>query len=287
MRFAFDQTALPGSDFDEQLRYAVESEADGIGLCWLHAAEAQRINDRTAAQKMLRSAQEAGIAVPNLALKCLLDRPSLLGCPAEHAEAKEVLARGLAFAAVLDIGTVVLPFVGGTRMEIDTELEKAAECFAVGSELADRYGIKLAVRCALDPGNLRYLLAGCRRPEVIEVCLDVADAAAVGLDPAAIIREMGGSRIAQICVRDVLRSLGEPPDFSIRLGRGMVDFAAVRQALSDVGFDGWVIVDTPPGDPAGQIACMNMADARQLLRPDAIKAPAATSGVPDTVGQNR
>ncbi|MCG3178292.1 MAG: hypothetical protein BIFFINMI_00618 [Phycisphaerae bacterium] len=267
MKFAFDQTALPGRDFGEQIRYAAEAGADGLGVCWLNPVEAARFNDRVGARETLRAVQRAGMEVSSLTLDCLSDRPSPLGSPAERAEANEVLARGLAFATHLGTSTVVLPFAGRSRVETDADLSQAIATISTGSALAARLGISLAIRCALNSNLLQFLLVSCEHPDRIRISLDIADAAAKGLDAGTIIRKLGSDQLAQIYVRDVIRSSGQPPDFRVRLGRGLVDFPAVRQALPAIGFDGWIVVDTPRGDSGGQIASLNMADARQLLRP--------------------
>lgn len=267
MRFAFDQTALPGKGFSEQIRYAAEAGANGIGLCWLNQVEAQRFNDQVGARETLRSVQKAGMVISSLTLDCLSDRPSHLGSSTERAEANDVLARGLAFATHLRIDTVVLPFTGRSRIETDADLSQAIEAISMGSALAARFGVSLAIRCALNPNLLQFLLGSCEHPDRIRISLDIADAAARGLDSGTIIRTLGSGQLAQVYVRDVIRSPGNPPDFRVRLGRGLVDFSAVRQALHAIGFDGWVVVDTPRGDSGGQIAGLNMTDARQLLRP--------------------
>ncbi|MCG3181786.1 MAG: hypothetical protein BIFFINMI_04195 [Phycisphaerae bacterium] len=267
MKFAFDQTALPGSSFDEQLRHAAEAGADGIGVCWLNQVEAQRFNDQAGARATLRTVQKAGMEISSLTLDCLSDRPSPLGGSAECAEANEVIARGLAFATHLRTDTVVLPFAGRSRIDTDADLNQAIEAISTGSDLAARFGVSLAIRCALNPNLFQFLLDSCEHPDRIRISLDVADAAAKSLDAGTIIRTLGSGQLAQVYVRDVVRSSGRPPDFRVRLGRGLVDFSTIRQALPVIGFDGWIVVDTPRGDSGGQIAGLNMADARQLLRP--------------------
>ncbi|MFC8501226.1 sugar phosphate isomerase/epimerase family protein [Pedococcus sp. NPDC057267] len=80
----------------------------------------------------------------------------------------------------------------------------------------------------------------------IDFCPDTAHLAAGGSDPAALIRRYG-DRIRHVHLKDLRR---EPLGF-LPLGEGEVDFPEVMAALSEVGYDGWVIVelDSHEGDP--------------------------------------
>ncbi len=265
MRFAFDQVALPGSCFEEQLRHALNAQADGIQLCWLRSAEAHQFNDRAGAQAMLGAAQGAGLTITGLTLHCLSDETSLLGDAAERTEACEIVARGLAFATLIKAPLVVLPFIGRSRIETDEEMSRAAEALSTVCEVAARLGVRLAIRGGTNANRIHRLLGCTDHEDILAVCLDVADVAVKGIEAGTIIRTLGNRRLAMIWARDVLRQPGQLPDFRVRLGRGIVDFESIRHALMAVEFDGWIVVDTLPGDPAGQIAELNMADARQLL----------------------
>ena len=58
---------------------------------------------------------------------------------------------------------------------------------------------------------------------------------------------------------------GHPPDWDVALGQGDVDFAAVASALKAMGYDGWVILETPATDDPVAAAQANLDFARQLL----------------------
>ena len=81
----------------------------------------------------------------------------------------------------------------------------------------------------------------------IGFCPDTAHLAAGGGDPAELIRRYP-DRVRHVHLKDV--SLD--PFAFLPLGQGVIDFADVRAALSEVGYDGWLIVelDSYDGDPA-------------------------------------
>ncbi len=78
------------------------------------------------------------------------------------------------------------------------------------------------------------------------------------------IRNLGVARIAQIHFKDVNLAV-QPPDFTVRLGRGYVRFGAVMFALRSIMYDGWVVLETPPGDKDERILSMHVEDARSII----------------------
>ncbi len=64
-----------------------------------------------------------------------------------------------------------------------------------------------------------------------------------GLDPEAEIRALGGL-IAAVHVKDTRVTTGD-----CRPGTGRVDFVACARALAEIGYDGWLTLETPPAPP--------------------------------------
>jgi len=132
------------------------------------------------------------------------------------------------------------------------------------AELAEDHGVTLAVESSLHLGQLQQFLAGCGS-NFVKVCLDTGDVTACRHDPASMITGLGSTHIAQVHLKDVCVASGLPPDFNVRLGRGNVNFRSVASALQGVGYDGWVVLETPAGDDRGAIVAANIEYARPLL----------------------
>ena len=108
-------------------------------------------------------------------------------------------------------------------------------------------------------------------PELVALCLDTGHCAYAGVDPVELYRRHS-ARIAYFHLKDVdrgrLRSalagaLSFEQAVAARvfcpLGEGVVDFAALRTALEETGFDGWATVEqdrlpTDSGTPAAHAA---------------------------------
>jgi len=106
--------------------------------------------------------------------------------------------------------------------------------------------------------------------ELAPLCLDTGHAAYAGLDAAALASEYG-DRVALVHLKDVdaavlARGLGFWDAVAAGVfcpaGRGVVDFAAVAQALARAGYRGWATVeqDRAPGggDPVADLVAGRM-----------------------------
>ena len=98
-------------------------------------------------------------------------------------------------------------------------------------------------------------------PELVSLCIDTGHCAYAGVDPVALSRRNAG-RVSYFHLKDLrpeplagrALSFDEAVGAGVfcPLGEGVVDFAALRDALEEHGFDGWAAVeqDRLPSDPS-------------------------------------
>jgi inosose dehydratase len=96
-------------------------------------------------------------------------------------------------------------------------------------------------------------------PELVSLCIDTGHCAYAGVDPVELYRRHAG-RVAYFHLKDLrpqpLRAGAPSWEDAVAagvfcpLGEGVVDFARLREALDEHGFDGWGTVeqDRLPGD---------------------------------------
>ena len=77
---------------------------------------------------------------------------------------------------------------------------------------------------------------------------DLANVVAGGMDSATEIRALG-PLIRRVHFKDARVTAGDCPP-----GLGWVDFAASSEALDEIGYDGWVVLETPPALPSSSRA---------------------------------
>lgn len=142
--------------------------------------------------------------------------------------------------------------VPSTPAEIDTVGDLLRE---LGPE-AEKAGITLALEDTLSAeNNLRIIERS--RSKAVKVYYDTGNATNQGYDVIAEIRLLGKQHIGQVHFKDGKSYLGE----------GKIDFAAAARALSDIGYAGFIVLETP--SPSGSIEAdmrRNLAYVRELIK---------------------
>ena len=112
-------------------------------------------------------------------------------------------------------------------------------------------------------------------PDLVGLCVDTGHSAYAGIDPVALIRRYG-SRVGHMHLKDIdpdvrAACLAEETDFFSAvargifcpLGRGVVDFPGVRDALADIGYGGLLVIEQDV-DPTGDASPLD--NARESYR---------------------
>jgi L-ribulose-5-phosphate 3-epimerase len=108
---------------------------------------------------------------------------------------------------------------------------------------AERAGIKIAIeevwnKFLLSPPEFARYIDEFDSPW-IGAYFDVGNVVEYGY-PQEWIRELG-KRILKVHIKEYAK----PKRFSYALGEGEIDWAAVRQALREIGYDGWISAEVP------------------------------------------
>jgi inosose dehydratase len=129
-------------------------------------------------------------------------------------------------------------------------------------DLAAQHGLEASYHPHLgtiveSPDELDRLMERTR----IGFCPDTAHLAAGGGDPAELIRRYG-QRLRHVHLKDLSRQTGE----FLPLGAGDLDLADIVRAVSETGYDSWLVVelDSYDGDPRAA-AEQSLTHLRQLL----------------------
>lgn len=114
-------------------------------------------------------------------------------------------------------------------------------------DIAERHGLEASYHphlgtMAESPEEIERVFSASR----VAFCPDTAHLAAAGGDPASLIRAHS-DRIAHVHLKDLTTA---PLTFQ-PLGEGDLDFDGILAAISDVGYDDWLVVelDSYAGDP--------------------------------------
>jgi sugar phosphate isomerase/epimerase len=265
MQFGIMSTALAAEGLEQALGQAAEAGADGLEVVYQTDRQAAELSIGGYPARLRQAAEDAGVKVPSICLGVLCRRPSLIGTPEQIAGGRQKVLAAIQAAAEGGVETVLVPFFAHNAIEMDEELSRAAEALAALAEPAEQAGVTLGVESTLNFGQQQFLLDSVGHSHAVRMYVDTANALARKLDFATGLRDLGSAGVAQIHFKDVRLVEGQPPDYAVALGEGNVDFQAAARAIEAIGYDGWIVMETPPGHHPPASARANLDFARKLL----------------------
>jgi sugar phosphate isomerase/epimerase len=169
--------------------------------------------------------------------------------------APKLLADAIRITAALGARTILLPSFGKAAPAEPEEQERVAALLREHAPAALKAGITLCLENDLSAEVNARMLELSRSPAV-KVYYDTGNSFSRGYDILKEIRYLGRERIGQIHFKDGKSYLGE----------GKIDFRSVAQALHEIGYQGFIVLETP--SPSGDIEAdmrRNLGFVRKLL----------------------
>ena len=217
----------------------------------------EELGSRDRLASLLRERAASGLDVPSLVLGELSDRGGIADDDPAVAEAARCdVGRAIAWAAELGAGAILVPFFGRGEVPDEGALDRAADAFRVLCRSAADAEIVLCYEGTL-PAEAILTLAGRVASRAFGCYFDLANVVARGMDSATEIRALG-SLIRRVHLKDIRTTIGDCAP-----GLGSVDFAESVRALDEIGYDDWVVLETPPR-PA-ELVARDLSFARSVL----------------------
>jgi len=188
------------------------------------------------------AAATTGLEIPSF----VLDEHNFGGIaapdPQVAAAAAEEVRIAVAWAQKLGVGVILIPFFVEAELRDDAAFERAAAAFRDLCPLAEASGVVLAYEGTLPAARVHALAQRVASP-AFACYFDVANLVVRGLDPPTEIRGLG-ELLCRVHVKDLLARKND-----CRPGLGRVDFPECAAALEEIGYDGWLVLETPPAPP--------------------------------------
>ena len=188
-------------------------------------------------QRAYRHAAEAsGVRVGGVALDVMNQVPYK-----SDPRTEQWVSDSIDVARALNVRVVLLAFFdrGDLRNDAEGQAEVIRRLKRVARKAEDS-GVVLGIESWLSAAELVRILdaVGSRN---VQVYYDVANSTQMGYDVAAEIRQLGHERICEFHAKEN----------GFLLGQGRIDFAAVRKAMDDINFSGWIQIEgaVPKGKP--------------------------------------
>ena len=215
------------------LEVAKRCGLDGLEVSPGGPAEKLQIADPKYREQLKAKSKETGVLVSSVAMGLLN------GCPlATDPRGPAWLEQCIEATADLGARNILLAFFGpGDLRKNDKELKTDAVDVVVArlkeaAPKAQKAGVVLGLENYLTARQNLAIIERVGSPAV-QVYYDARNSVDVGHEPAAEIRELKG-HLCQIHFKD-------GPNY---LGEGKVNWEAVRDALNDIAYRGWVVLET-------------------------------------------
>ncbi|MGH2352820.1 MAG: sugar phosphate isomerase/epimerase family protein [Chloroflexota bacterium] len=153
---------------------------------------------------------------------------------------------------------LLLPHFDRQRLDIDADEEaRFVDGLRACAPVAEETGVAIAIETSFSPQQLLRMTQAVGSSRV-GVYQDLANAIIYRQDPVQMLRALGPA-VVMVHVKDTTGS-GQA-----MLGEGTVDWAGCRQAIRDIGYDGWFVLETPPGDDPVASAARHLDFTRRWL----------------------
>ena len=195
-------------------------------------------------EALRRAKQATGLEIHALVLGEHNEKGGLADESADVAgRARDDVRDAVAWAQELGAEVILVPFFMRSELESEADVDRAAAAFRSLCPMASERGVTLCYEGTL-PATEILSLATRVASDAFGCYFDLANPLAKrGLDVPSEIRGLG-SLIRRVHVKDTLVLAGD-----CRPGRGRVDFAECARALTEIGYDGWLTLETPPAPP--------------------------------------
>jgi len=249
-----------GTDWLGALGMAAELGYDGVELdITTEYADSIMWTEDGRAQ-IVQTAQDAGCEISSLCIGAYWAISPANADEAVREEAYDITTSAIAFAAQFGAQWILLPITpGDENCDHGTCVARWLEHTARVAPVAEDLGVDLCLEnvgrgCGKLAGDLLRLVDGTNSPAV-GVYYDIGNATAFEEDPAE-----GIMSLAQ-----VLRIVHVKDREGDLLGDGIVPIRSSMEALKDIGYDDYLVLETPPTDNPMAAGARNLAYLRNML----------------------
>ena len=209
------------------LETAAKLGLDGVQVSLNPKGESLALLDKGLQQAYLAAAKAAGAQIASFCIGELNDVPLKSDPRAEH-----WVAEGIEVAAAMKVGIILIPFFG--KGDLKNDPAGTGAVIAALKRLApkaEKAVISLALESTLSAEDNLKILDAVGSPAV-SVYYDVGNSQEAGFDIGREIRLLAG-RISQFHAKD----------YKDLFGQGSIDFKAVRTAMKETGYRGWLVLE--------------------------------------------
>ncbi len=224
---------------------------DGVQVDFGRASEQLPLFDPALQKSILESAEQNELEVASLAMGTLNDIPYKSDIRAE-----QWVEKAIDICPAMKTNIILLAFFGnGDLINDPGGVDATVERLKKVAPKAEKAGVTLAVESWLNAEQHLEIIDRVGSP-AIKVYYDVGNSNLKGYDIYQEIRTLG-KHIAQFHAKD----------YDNLYGRGSIDFPRVREAMDDIGYRGWFVMEGVKMPLGVEESCKYDADYLRTIFP--------------------
>jgi L-ribulose-5-phosphate 3-epimerase len=204
----------------ESIALAKKIGFDGVQIS---VGRQMQLKDEALQQAFLDESKRLGFPITSLCLDIL----HVNGLKSDPLGERWV-AESIPIAKAMGLKVILLPFFGKWALQTQAEMDYVGDALREIAPEAEKAGVILGLEDTISARDNARIMERSKSPAVLTY-YDVGNSTNNGFDIIEEIRWLTAQRICEVHLKD-------NPHF---LGQGKIDFAAVVDALADIGFDKW------------------------------------------------
>jgi sugar phosphate isomerase/epimerase len=205
-------------------------------------------------EKLKALADKDGVEISSLSPGVFSSLNPVIPDDAKRAEGREMLTHVIEVCPPLDTDSILVPMFPRDVAEWTEETWRMlVDGFKPLAEVAEKHKVFLDLETTFNADQLLMIIDRIGS-EYVKVYYDVGNCTNRGFDAPAELRQLG-DQIGMIHIKDTDRAM---------LGGGRVDFKGVDAAIREIGYDGYLVLETPSGDDPKAAAAQNLAFIKKL-----------------------
>lgn len=215
--------------------------------------------DKAGRARLLNLSQQTGVATPSICLHSYWRYSFADPDPAVRDRAGRIAREAAEIAAELGARHILIPLTCPEGVEAATAQARWIEGVGACAGAAEACGVVFDLEnvgraFGNTPQQILAMVEAIGSPAVA-VYYDPGNAVNTGLDPQQGIETLAGA-IGQVHVKEIGGKL---------LGQGRVPWPQLIATLKQVGYEGWLVLETDPTDDPKAAALANLNTLRQLI----------------------
>jgi sugar phosphate isomerase/epimerase len=150
------------------------------------------------------------------------------------------VSEGIALTKAIGVEVMLLPFFGDGALKTPQEMDRVGDLLRELGPEAQKAGVTLGLEDTISARDNVRIMERSQSPAVLTY-YDVGNSTVNGHQVIEELRWLGASRICEVHLKD-------NPHF---MGAGTIDFPGIVDALADMGFARWAVLET--SSPSGSL----------------------------------